>query len=150
MYKITQEADLKNIVKTLKDVEVKTIAGFRTALKDTAEDMAKDAKSNVRRNSYKTGALHKSINTVYKKQGTEAIIQATANHASFVENGTRAHTIKAKSAKALAFNSGNKMVFAKSVKHPGTKAKPFMKPAFNKNIPNYIKRLEDVINGANK
>lgn len=150
MYKITQEADLSCIVKTLKDVEVKTTAGFRTALKQTAEDMAKDAKDNVRRNSYKTGALHKSINTVYRKQGTQAIIQATANHASFVENGTRAHTIKAKSAKVLAFNSGNKMVFAKSVKHPGTKAKPFMEPAFNRNIPNYIKRLEDVINGANK
>lgn len=150
MYKITQEADLKNIIKTLKDVEVKTTAGFRTALKQTAEDMAKDAKNNVRKNSYKTGALHRSINTVYEKQGTQAIIQATANHASFVENGTRAHTIKPKNAKVLAFNSGNKMVFTKSVKHPGTKAKPFMEPAFNKNIPNYIKRLEDVINGANK
>lgn len=150
MYKITQEADLKNIIKTLKDVEVKTTTGFRTALKQTAEDMAKDAKNNVRRSSYKTGALHRSINTVYEKQGTQAIIQATANHASFVENGTRAHTIKPKNAKVLAFNSGNKMVFTKNVKHPGTKAKPFMEPAFNKNIPNYIKRLEDVINGANK
>lgn len=150
MYKITQEADLKNIIKTLKDVEVKTTAGFRTALKQTAEDIAKDAKNNVRRSSYKTGALHRSINTVYGKQGTQAIIHSTANHASFVENGTRAHTIKPKNAKVLAFNSGNKMVFTKNVKHPGTKAKPFMEPAFNKNIPNYIKRLEDVINGANK
>ena len=150
MYKITQEADLKNIIKTLKDAEVKTTAGFRTALKQTAEDIAKDAKNNVRRSSYKTGALHRSINTVYEKQGTQAIIQATANHASFVENGTRAHTIKPKNAKVLAFNSGNKMVFTKNVKHPGTKAKPFMEPAFNRNIPVYIKRLEDVINGANK
>lgn len=147
MYKVKIEADLRTLIDLLNRANNETPTGLRTALKETAEDIEKDAKGNVRNNSYDTGALHNSINTVYGKQGTEAIIKATAKHASFIENGTRAHIIKPKNKSVLAFEVAGKMVFAKQVKHPGIQKKPFMEPAFNKNIPAFIKRLEDVIDG---
>ena len=147
MYKVNLDINLELLVEILKEAEKRSYIGFRNALKMTAEDIAKEARDNVKRSSYNTGALHNSINTIYGKQGTEAIIRAGAKHSPFIEYGTKAHIINAKK-NVLAFESGGKMVFAKNVKHPGIKAKPFMEPAFNKNVPEFIKRLEAVINGA--
>jgi Bacteriophage HK97-gp10, putative tail-component len=81
---------------------------------------------------------------------------ATANYAAFVEFGTRAHEIVPKRAKALRFavggnarlsgtpRSGAPVIFAKRVRHPGTRAKPFMVPgateAVNKLGPEFIVR----------
>lgn len=150
MYKITNEVDLIDVIKVLKTAEKETPKGFRNALKSTATDIAKDAQSNIKKNSYKTGKLYKSVGITYGKQGTRAIIEAKAEHGSFIEEGTKAHIIRPKNKKALRFKGGSKYVFAKEVKHPGTKAKPFMQPAFDKNIPNFIKRLEGVVDGTNK
>ena len=44
----------------------------------------------------------------------------------FVVEGTRAHEIKPKNASLLMFKIGGKTVYAKSVKHPGTAANPYM------------------------
>lgn len=150
MYKIKSEVDLIDIIKVLKSTQEKAPKGFRNVLKSTASNIAKDAQDNIRKNSYKTGKLYRSVGITYGKQGTRAIIEAKSKHGSFIENGTRAHTIIPNSKKVLRFNSGGKFVFTKKVRHPGTKAKPFMDPAFNKNIPYFIKRLEDVASGDYK
>ena len=147
MYSVEFKLDYNDLRVNIEEVEKRTLIELKKAVKDTAEDIKKDAKKKV---AYKTGALSRSINTTYGKQGSEAVIKADVSHASFVEYGTRAHTIRPKNKKALAFNSGNKMTFAKKVNHPGTKAKPFMEPAFNENVPLFIKRLEDALNGSNK
>ena len=146
MYNVKLDINLKLINKELQEVEKQTLIGFRESVENTVEEIYRDILKNI---PYKTGALKRSVNIIYKKQGQEATIEATAKHASFVEYGTRAHIIRPKSKKALAFNSGNKMTFAKKVNHPGTKARPFMEPAFNRNAPEFIKRLENVLNGSN-
>jgi hypothetical protein len=58
-------------------------------------------------------------------------IGASAPYAQFVEQGTRPHKITARNKKALAFTAsdGTKVV-VKSVNHPGTKARPFLQPAY--------------------
>lgn len=150
MYSVDFKIDFNSITVELQDVEKRTLNGFKNVVRDTAEDISKEAKNNINRNSYKTGVLKRSVITSFNKQGQEATIQATAKHAPYVEYSTRAHTIRPKNKKVLAFNGGNKMVFVKKVNHPGTKAKPFMEPAFNKNVPVFIEKLEEVINGANK
>ena len=43
-----------------------------------------------------------------------------------VNDGTKPHIIRPKNAKALAFKIGGRVVFAKVVHHPGTKAQPFL------------------------
>lgn len=149
MYSFKVDIDFNNLTVCLNKVKQNSLKGFQKAVKETAEGISKDAQNNIKKNSYKTGALSRSINTIYGKQGMEATIQATAAHGIFIEEGTKAHIIKPKNKKALAFSSGNKMVFAKKVKHPGTKAKPFMAPAFNKNAPEFLERLERVLDGSN-
>jgi hypothetical protein len=69
----------------------------------------------------------------------EAQTIATASYALYVHEGTKAHDIRPKNRKALRFpadggsstlggrvRSGGKVRFAKRVRHPGTKANPFM------------------------
>lgn len=54
-----------------------------------------------------------------------------APYAPYVEHGTRPHEIKPKNPKGvLAFKVDGKTVIVKKVNHPGTKAQPFVLPAF--------------------
>ncbi len=43
--------------------------------------------------------------------------------------GTGPHIIRARRAKALRFEVGGRVVYAKSVRHPGTRANPFLQEA---------------------
>lgn len=58
----------------------------------------------------------------------EAEMIAAAPYASFVEEGTDPHEIRARGT-ALRWMDGGRPVFAKVVYHPGSKAYPFMKRA---------------------
>jgi len=62
--------------------------------------------------------------------GDDAEVIAPVDYAAHVEFGTRPHVITAKG-KGL---SDGKNFFGKSVKHPGTKAQPFMMPALTSNV----------------
>lgn len=52
-----------------------------------------------------------------------------AKYATFVENGTRRHTILPKRGSFLVFRSRGQTVFARRVEHPGTQPRPFMNAA---------------------
>jgi HK97 gp10 family phage protein len=58
-------------------------------------------------------------------------VVATAPYARYVHEGTRPHIIRARNAKALHFywDKVGGEVFFKSVNHPGTKARPFLRTA---------------------
>lgn len=75
----------------------------------------------------RTGNLRRSI-LVGAVTDRYAETKATANYAAAVELGTRAHDIRPRFKKALRFKVGGGTVFAKRVRHPGTKAKPYMVP----------------------
>ena len=89
----------------------------------------------------RTGNLGRSI-VIGHVGARTAQVKATAGYAAFVELGTRAHDIRPRNAKALRFAPGKgarltgtprkgaqNIIFAKKVRHPGTKARPFMAPA---------------------
>jgi HK97 gp10 family phage protein len=76
---------------------------------------------------WKTGKLAGSI--VKEVGDGEAEVQALAPYAVFVEFGTAPHEIRPVNASVLAFEAGGKMVFTPLVRHPGSKANPFMERA---------------------
>jgi HK97 gp10 family phage protein len=76
----------------------------------------------------KTGQLRESLGV--RVEANRVLIGPTAKYAPYVEFGTQPHVIKAKNAQALVFKVGGKTVFARQVNHPGTKARPFVRPAF--------------------
>jgi len=80
----------------------------------------------------KTGNLGRSIH-IEAVSATKATIVASANYAAYTEYGTRAHDILPVNAKVLRFavganrrlsgspRKGGSVIFAKRVRHPGTK-----------------------------
>jgi len=94
----------------------------------------------------KTGNLGRSIH-LSRYSASEAVVEAGAKYAGFVEKGTAAHEITPRARKALRFaasasgrrlsgspRKGADVVFAKRVHHPGTKAQPFLLPGAKKAV----------------
>jgi hypothetical protein len=84
----------------------------------------------------RSGALRKSIYA--QVRGDKSTIRARAPYAGFVINGTPPHIIRAKG-NALRFEIGGRVVFARSVNHPGTKPNDF----FSRALEAERKRIED-------
>jgi hypothetical protein len=59
----------------------------------------------------------------------EGSVHALAKYAAPVHEGSRPHLIRPRNAQALRFQIGGRTVFAKLVRHPGTKARPFLRNA---------------------
>lgn len=113
------------------------------AIKKSVLTISKEAKSNLANNgSVDTGHLRRSIAT--KVKATEGEVHTSnLKYAIYVEEGTRPHVIKAKKKKYLYWEGAKHPV--RQVKHPGSKEKPYLVPAFNKETPEFIKRLEKVV-----
>jgi hypothetical protein len=112
------------------------------AIKPNQQMMRQLALSAVREQKIevprRTGNLGRSIH-IGRVTPKEAQTIAAASYALYVHEGTRAHDIVPKNRKALRFpadsgsatlagrvRKGGKVRFAKRVRHPGTKANPFM------------------------
>ena len=112
-------------------------------LKKSGFNIEAKAKLNITNNgSVKTGHLRRGITT---DVGNMEVTVHTSNikYARGVEEGTRPHTIRAKNKKALYWKGAKHPV--KSVRHPGSRAKPFLIPAFEKEKEVLIRDLEKVI-----
>lgn len=96
----------------------------------------------VRRTPVDTGALRsawqmrvsRGVNTL------EAIVKNDTKYVRAIEYGTKPHTIRAKNKKVLADKKTNS-VFGAKVRHPGTKAKPMIRPALAKVLPKLKDRI---------
>ena len=112
-------------------------------LKNTGFKIESKAKLNLNNNrSVKTGHLIRSIST---DVGNMEVTVHTSNvkYARLVEEGTSPHVIRAKRKKALYWKGARHPV--KSVKHPGSRAKPYLIPAFESEKEGFIKELKKVI-----
>ena len=137
----TSEVD--KFVIDLKDASENIRSDVQKVLKNAGFNIEARAKRNITNNgSVKTGHLRRGITT---DVGNMEVTVHTSNikYARGVEEGTRSHTIKAKNKKALYWKGAKHPV--KSVRHPGSKAKPFLIPAFEKEKEVIIKDLEKVI-----
>ena len=118
-----------NAVELLRDA-VRFDRAVRDGLADVVRASCEDGAEEARRvGAFKdqSGALRGSI--VGRASGLDGEIEATAEHASFVEDDTRPHEIVPRRAKMLRWEDGDGVHFAHRVMHPGTKGKPFMGPA---------------------
>lgn len=96
---------------------------------------------------YKTGNLRRSIYTEIHDSPMIGVVRVDTNAAPYalgVEGGTKAHVIMPRRSRALFWKGARHPV--RLVFHPGTKAKPFMRPAFEKNVD----RIKEVFSEALK
>ncbi len=90
-----------------------------------------------------TGRLKNSIKVKVTGNG---IVIWMVDYGLYVEFGTPPHLIKPKNKKALKFKKGKKgkAIFAKEVKHPGTRPNPFIRNAIQNKLQNII--IEEINN----
>lgn len=76
-----------------------------------------------------TGRLRASIRIESRRTLTLRsvyTIGSDVEYAQMVHDGTRPHIIRPRQAQALRFRIGGRIVYAKVVHHPGTRARPFL------------------------
>ena len=113
------------------------------AIKKSTLSIEAQAKGNLAANgSVKTGHLRRSI--AHRLSDTEGEVH-TSNvvYAIGVEKGTRPHTIKPKNKKMLYWQGASHPV--KQVRHPGSKAKPYLIPALEAEKPKFLQNLKEAI-----
>ena len=121
----------------------KTEGNVQKVLVNSGFNIERNAKQNIENNrSVKTGHLWRHIST---KVGNMEVTVHTSNvkYARLVEEGTRPHIIRPKNKKALYWEGARRPV--RSVRHPGSKAKPYLIPAFEKEKDKFINDLKEVI-----
>ena len=135
--------DLNKFAVEVSKLSDKTEENVKKVLKNSAFNIEANAKKNLSSNkSVVTGHLRRGIATDIK--GLEATIHTSnIKYAPMVEYGTRSHIIKPKNKKALYWKGASHPV--KSVRHPGSKAKPYLIPAFEKEKDTFVKNLKEVI-----
>ena len=136
-------SEIDKFVIDLKDTSENIRSDVQKVLKKSGFNIEARAKRNITNNgSVKTGHLRRGVTTDI---GNMEVTVHTSNikYARGVEEGTRSHIIRAKNKKALYWKGAKHPV--KSVRHPGSRAKPFLIPAFEKEKEVIIKDLEKVI-----
>ena len=98
------------------------------AVQRVLEKAADYAEEEMRRRApVRTGKLRRSIRKKVNLQALTAEVGPTVEYAVYVEYGTRPHIIRPVRAQALRFEVAGRVVFAKLVRHPGTKPRPFVR-----------------------
>ena len=136
-------SEIDKFVIDLKDASENIRSDVQKVLKKSGFNIEAKAKLNITNNgSVKTGHLRRGITT---DVGNMEVTVHTSNikYARGVEEGTSPHIIRAKNKKALYWKGAKHPV--KSVRHPGSRAKPFLMPAFEKEKEVIMKDLEKVI-----
>ena len=90
-----------------------------------------------------TGELRNSIK-IRERGAYEFHVVADTEYAYFVEYGTRPHIIRPRKAKVLRWFDRwtGKPIFARYVRHPGTRRQPFLRPAYIKHKNNITKLIK--------
>ena len=136
-------SEIDKFVIDLKGTSENIRSDVQKVLKKSGFNIEAKAKLNITNNgSVKTGHLRRGITT---DVGNMEVTVHTSNikYARGVEEGTRPHVIKAKNKKALYWKGAKHPV--KSVRHPGSRAKPFLIPAFEKEKEVIMKDLEKIV-----
>lgn len=121
---------------------------LRGALRAAGNVIAAAARANVDRLAHPTGVLKKSIRVSMRVRSRAGWVNANvkagdkvAYYAHMVEFGTARHWIKPKNRKSLFFAGLAREV----VDHPGARARPFLRPAFDSQAATAMEAMADYI-----
>ena len=93
----------------------------------------------------RTGQLRNSLKIVRRGPFRMRLV-ANAKYASYVDEGTKPHTIRARHAPFLVFTTeGGERLVLKSVKHPGNAPRGFMKEASERGERALLQNMQDVV-----
>jgi len=137
---------------------------FKRVVLDSTNHLAKRAKLNIRNqimgSKVKSGNLIRGIQSSIFNNGLTGEVTSKASYSEAVENGTRPHGISIRNKRVLAgpyrgrptgwnVSKGSRAMgfatYGKKVQHPGTKARPFMYPAFKFACQYFEKQIKEAL-----
>ena len=119
---VNVEGTKRALAKLALDLEVACRVSIEEAL-DAAEKSALEA---IRAQTHRrTGDLEDKLQPVMINNFRGKLFNLS-DHAAYIDEGTRAHTITARKGGMLMFRMGTALLFRRSVQHPGAKARPFV------------------------
>lgn len=130
------------------------VAEFESLATEALFDVADDAVDLAQRTTLfknRTGELRKHIDWVPNDTSSNVLsvaLRAVAEHASYVHDGTPAHTISGRNGGMLRFQINGRWVSKRSVQHPGTTARPFLQNAADAAQSPLAQRLEQAASEA--
>lgn len=129
------EIDVSDVMRAAAEADRQLSDDVRRSVAKACDEGADEART-IHRWKNRTGQLEGSIRSrveVSTPGGAEGVIEATAPHASYLEEGTPPHVIEARHADMLHWvDEGGEHHFRVRVNHPGTSPSPFMGPAAQK------------------
>lgn len=92
----------------------------------------------------RTGLAERSIRTASARKGRtlSGTVYTVLDYGVYLHQGTNPHVIESRRKKALRWTDGGKFVFARRVKHPGTKKDPYIYEALDAEEPVIVSRFE--------
>lgn len=150
------EIDVSDVMRAAAEADHELAGGIRRAVAVACDEGADEART-AHRWQNRSGQLEGSIRgrvDVATAAVAEGVIEATAEHASFLEEGTAPHVIEARRADMLHWvDEGGEHHFRVRVQHPGTRPSPFMAPAATKaervavrEVENAAEKAADIMN----
>lgn len=131
----------------LRDRFVRAKQQVRRSVMSEMDKAADDVKMKMRELApVDTGNLRDSIAVVKMGSNRWQIGPVGVEYAAAQEYGAKPHVIVASPGKVLVFVSGGQTRFATSVKHPGNKAQPYIRPAADWARQNVSKQIQVIGN----
>lgn len=136
--------------KTLSQISAydgKTAIKIENAVRGSTKNICSGAKKRV---PVRTGALKKSISSQFDQRTVTGYVAARKPHAHLVEFGARAAKTVPDTKKALKIPWLGGMgvggtYFAKSANIPARRERPYMRPAFEDEKPNLIRKIKEAV-----
>ena len=125
------------------ELSEKSRDNVQKAVKKSAFNIEAKAKNNLKANR-SVVTRHLTRNVATQMGDLEATIHTSnVKYAIIVEKGSKPHIIRPKNKKALYWEGAKRPV--KLVNHPGSRAKPYLIPAFESEKDKFIENLKEAI-----
>lgn len=135
-------ADLDKYSGLVKNRVKKEVVRTAYAIDSKAKSLVRVDKGRLRQSIHPEFTIG-SLNVAIPNNG--AVVGTNVEYASDIEFGTKAHTILPKNKSVLRWYKNGAFYFSKSVRHPGTKAYPFMNPAAESERQQFINSIISIL-----
>lgn len=115
--------ELQGVLQNIERYNTRQAVKVEQAVSTSTKNIAKGARQRV---PIRTGDLKKSVRSNFDIRKIQGTVRAKEFYAHMIEFGTKPHNI----------GNGH---------HPGTTARPFLRPAYEDEKPNLIKNVKDAV-----
>jgi len=122
-------AELSNAINSIDLYDGKTRLKVEDVLNQGAKWVANGARQRV---AVRSGKTKNSIKSSLSRPKLESYVKATTPQAHLVEFGVKPHSLDKGAKRKVMVINGHPV--SGKIMHPGTKARPFMKPAFEAEV----------------